>query len=83
MPSRCDFLNKPPRGLFKKWKQPVFYNFDQDLTKEILFEIIVQLYNSGYTVFRMTCDLRPSNQNLIKQLKIDVMKNEDKTYSVR
>lgn len=68
------------RGLFKKWKQPVFYDFDQDLTKELLFKIIVQLYNSGYTVFGMTCDLGPSNQNLIKQLKSNIMENEDETY---
>lgn len=68
------------RGLFQKWKQPVFYDFDQDLTKELLFKIIVQLYNSGYTVFGITCDMGPSNQNLIKDLKINVMENENKTY---
>lgn len=28
----------------------------------------------------MTCDLGPSNQNLMKQLKINIMESEDKTY---
>lgn len=65
-------------GLFKKWKQPIFYAFDQNLTKEILFEIITQLHNSGYTVFAMTSDLGPSNYNLLKKLNIG-FQEEDKT----
>ena len=37
------------RGLFKKWKQVVFADFDKPMTKEILSDIINQLENSDYT----------------------------------
>lgn len=66
------------RGLFKKWKQPIFYAFDQDMTKEILYDILIQLHNNGYTVFAIICDLGSSNQKLLVTLNIDA--NEDKTY---
>lgn len=54
------------RDLFKKRKQSVFYAFDQDVTKEILLDIFIQLFNSDYTVYAMTSDLGLSNQNLKK-----------------
>ncbi|XP_077270191.1 uncharacterized protein LOC143901639 [Temnothorax americanus] len=38
------------RGLIGNWKQPIFYDFDQPMTKEILFEIITRLQEVGYTV---------------------------------
>ncbi|CAL1681191.1 unnamed protein product [Lasius platythorax] len=51
------------RGLFKKWKQPIFY--DQDVTKD-----------SDYRVIAVTCDLGPSNQKLLKALGIGVQEHE-------
>lgn len=27
-------------GLFKSWKQPIYFSYDTQITKEILFEII-------------------------------------------
>lgn len=35
------------RGLFKSWKQPIFYDYDFKLTKEKLFEIITFVESSG------------------------------------
>lgn len=32
------------RGLFKKWKQPVYYQFDQDMTKNIILNVIAELH---------------------------------------
>lgn len=64
------------RGLFKKWKQPVFYKFDQDVTKDILMEVIRHLYDSDYRVIAITCDLGPSNQKLLKELGIGIQEHE-------
>ncbi|XP_077259728.1 uncharacterized protein LOC143896053 [Temnothorax americanus] len=38
------------RGLFSKWKQPVFYEYDKPVTKENLTEILEQLFEYGFTV---------------------------------
>ena len=35
------------RGLFKNWKQPVFYDFDCKMTKDKLFQIIQCAESSG------------------------------------
>lgn len=35
------------RGLFKNWKQPIFYDFDFKLTKDKLFELISFAESSG------------------------------------
>lgn len=58
------------RGIFKKWKQPVYYGFDQDVTKDLLIDVITQLHASGYTVFAMTSDLGNANQKLWKSLNV-------------
>lgn len=42
------------RGLFKKWRQPIFYNFDTAMTSEILFSVIQHLYNINYIVIAIT-----------------------------
>jgi len=38
------------RGIISPWKQPIYYNFDEPMTKEILFEIIQSLERIGYKV---------------------------------
>lgn len=68
------------RGLFSKWKQPIYYQFDQKVTTEILFDILRKLYNSGYRVVGMTCDLGPKNQGLLKCLDIDPISEGGKTF---
>jgi len=38
------------RGIFKNWKQPIYVNFDQQVTPEIIYEAISILYENAYTV---------------------------------
>lgn len=77
--SRCQVV--VARGLFKKWKQPVFYNYDQELTEQILFDIIRKLHDIGYTVIAMTSDLGPSNKGLLGKLGIYPFKKDSSRTS--
>jgi hypothetical protein len=52
------------RGLTANWKQPVFFKFDQPMTKMILNEIISELYKAGYTVIGMVSDMGTGNVGL-------------------
>lgn len=58
------------RGLFSKWKQPVYYKFDTPVTKEVLNDVITKLFECGFTVVATTSDLGSSNQKLWKSLNI-------------
>ena len=58
------------RGLFHNWKQPIFYDFDQPMTKKLLFEIIEKLEDIGVQIWSITCDCGPTNQGLLKSLKV-------------
>lgn len=60
------------RGLFSKWKQPIFYEYFKSMTKDILFEIIEALYKIGYIVVAMTSDMGPTNMSLWKQLNVGI-----------
>lgn len=68
------------RGLFKKWKQPVYYQFDQDMTKSIILNVITELHHNGYTVIALTCDLGTTNQAVLKELEIESVVDREKTY---
>ena len=63
------------RGLCSNWKQPVYYDFDQAVTKNILEEAIATLHNSNYIVVAMVSDMGSTNQWLWKDLGIDTSKN--------
>ena len=63
------------RGLCSNWKQPVYYDFDQAVTKNILEEAIATLHNSNYIVVAMVSDMGSTNQRLWKDLGIDTSKN--------
>ena len=45
------------RGLFAKWKQPIYFDFDVRMTAALLKDIIVQLENIGYNVVAVVADL--------------------------
>lgn len=60
------------RGLFSKWKQPIYYEYSKPMTKGILFEIIELLYNIGYTVIATTSDTCPTNIGLWRELNIGI-----------
>lgn len=60
------------RGLFKKWKQPVYYNFDKTMSPDILLTVINNLYQSNYIVVAVTCDMGPTNMKLWNKLNIGI-----------
>ncbi|CAI6375105.1 unnamed protein product [Macrosiphum euphorbiae] len=64
------------RGIFKNWKQPIYVNFDQQVTPEILNEAISILYENAYTVVACVSDCGGSNVGLWKKLDITI----DKTF---
>lgn len=57
---------------WKPWKQLVFYDFDRNMTKEILFDIIEKIEATGYSVVGMVSDLGPTNVKLWKTLGIGI-----------
>lgn len=58
------------RGLAGKWKQPVYYNYNQSMTKNVLFEIINALEECGFQVIAVVSDMGGGNQSLWKQMNI-------------
>lgn len=58
------------RGLTEAWKQFVYYDFDQDMTKD-LHEIIVKCEAAGFFIVAVVCDLGPTNVRLWNSLGIN------------
>ena len=58
------------RGLCKKFKLPIWYKFDYQMTPEELFNIIKCVEEAGFHVVAVTSDMGPSNQGLAKKLGI-------------
>lgn len=58
------------RGLFNNWKIPVYFEFDQKITQEILFNVISLLHSIGYEVKAIVSDQGPENRSLLSKLKI-------------
>uniref|UniRef100_Q7M4J6 P element homolog (Lu-P1 element) n=1 Tax=Lucilia cuprina TaxID=7375 RepID=Q7M4J6_LUCCU len=56
------------RGLKKSWKQPVFYDFDCRMSKQILDSIISELSKAGFPVLAIVCDMGPTNRKLWSDL---------------
>ena len=65
------------RGLFSKWKQPIFYKFDQKITVDILNKILSELWDIGYIVVAVTTDLGGNNPDAFKKLNIGVDENQN------
>ncbi|XP_050497997.1 transposable element P transposase isoform X1 [Diabrotica virgifera virgifera] len=63
-------------GLFKQWKQPVYYNYDTKMTFSILSEVITFVEKAGFQVVAMVCDLGGGNRALHNELEI----TESKPY---
>lgn len=64
------------RGICANWKQPIFYNYDCKMTKELLFEIIKKTESAGYPVYAINSDLGGGNRGLWSELNI----SEDQTW---
>jgi hypothetical protein len=58
------------RGIFKRWKIPVWYQFDSNLSKDLLFDIIKEVEGAGYHVVSITSDMGSTNLGLAKKLGI-------------
>jgi len=52
------------RSLFSNWKQPMYYNFDESMTKSTLLQVISEVYNVGYTIVAVTSDMGSGNIGL-------------------
>lgn len=59
------------RGRALSWKQPVYVEFDQKMTKEILFDIIEKLDLIGFKVVCCVSDCGGGNVGLWKSLNIN------------
>lgn len=57
-------------GLFSKWKQPLYYDYDSPMTREVLFEIISELSACDFKVVAIVSDMGPTNMKLWKCLEI-------------
>ena len=48
------------RGLFRKWKQPIFYEFDTAMKKELLLSIIEKIEGIGVVI----CGVAQAEDNI-------------------
>lgn len=58
------------RGLFSGWKQPIYYNFDTQITADNLNYIICCVQDIGYDVAAVVCDLGTKNRSVWKGLNV-------------
>lgn len=63
------------RGLFAKWKQPIYYDFDVTMTSELLQNIISQLESCGIRIVAVTCDMGGKNSKVWKELHVNTNKS--------
>jgi hypothetical protein len=56
------------RGLTHPWKQPIYFDFDKKMTKDLLFDIIRHSESCGIKVIGVTFDL--GNPTIIKELAL-------------
>lgn len=58
------------QGIASKWKQPIFVDFDVNMTKTILYNIIDKLDNIGYKVICCVTNCSSKNVELWNQLGV-------------
>lgn len=56
------------QGLFANWHQPIYFDFNQDLSKELLFHLIERLHAINFEVRAVNFDLGPKNIKLLESL---------------
>lgn len=56
------------RGLAKPWKQVIYYQYDQNMTKKLLLEIIEQCEKSNIKIRGVAFDM--GNHTFIKEVKL-------------
>lgn len=70
----CQFIMA--RGLFGRWKQLMFYDYDKTMDKEILEQVIKQFFECGFTVVIAASDLGTTNAKLWNKLNIGTGKDK-------
>lgn len=58
------------RGILGNWKQPIYYNYNCKVTKDLLFQVIEKLENIGFPVYAINSDLGGGNRGLWSELGI-------------
>lgn len=58
------------RGLFGKWKQAVYLDFNDNMTADKVQEVAITLHSVGLLPCATVADLGPSNQKVWTDLKI-------------
>jgi hypothetical protein len=66
------------RGLFSKWKSPIYVGFDVNVTRLLLNEVISSLHQASYEVVACVSDMGAANQGLWKELGV----SSSQTYFV-
>lgn len=72
------------RGIRRKWKQPIYYNFVSGSTKRddlvhILKDVIRKCHSIGLNIVATICDQGSNNQSAIKKL----LEETEETYKRR
>jgi len=58
------------RGLFSKWKQPVYYGYDEILNMTSIRSIVQEVHDAGLNILCFTCDSAPSNRSTWNKLGV-------------
>ena len=58
------------RGLFNKWKQPVYFNFDTLINSDLFHNILDVVQSFGFTIRACVSDMGAENRKLWKELNV-------------
>ena len=58
------------RGLLGGWKQPIYYDFDIQMSAALMNSIICSLEDAGYNVVAVVADLGPKNRCVWNELNV-------------
>lgn len=64
------------RGLVSKWKQPIYFEYDESNIHKILLSLIEKIECTGYHVMAVVHDLGPTNLRIWKEFGIDPLQNK-------
>lgn len=60
------------RGFWKSWKQPTYFDYGSTTDNDVLYSIISQLRDAGYTVVGIGSDIGASNRTLQENLEVSM-----------
>lgn len=63
------------RPLVGKWMQPIYYNFDSAVSKDLLMETIHVIENTGFKLRGFVSDMGPCNRKLLNVLNVSYEKS--------